>query len=134
MMVVLRFAALYAAIVFAFGFALGAVRTLFVTPVTGEFVAVLIEIPVMLVLSWIVAARIFPGRGLAPGQGIEIGLTSFLLLQMAESLLFGAFGPYTYVDNVLYYLGDLSPARLAGLIGQILFAAIPFIQIARSPS
>jgi hypothetical protein len=134
MMVVLRFAALYVAIVFAFGFGLGAVRTLFVTPVTGELVAVLIELPVILVLSWIVAARIFPGRGLTPSQGIEIGLTAFMLLQMAESLLFGAFGPYRYVDNVLYYLGDLSPARLAGLIGQILFAIIPFIQIARSPS
>ena len=63
-----------------------------------------------------------------------MGLTSFLLLQMAESLLFGALGPYRYADNVLYYLGDVSPARLAGLIGQILFAIIPFIQIARSPS
>ena len=134
MMVVLRFAALYAAIVFAFGFGLGMVRALFITPVTGELVAVLIEVPVMLILSWIVASRIFPGRGLTPSQGIEIGLTSFLLLQLAESLLFGAFGPYRYVDNVLYYLGDLSPARLAGLIGQVLFAIIPFIQIARSPS
>ena len=134
MMVVLRFAALYVAIVFAFGFGLGAVRTLFVTPVTGELVAVLIELPVILVLSWIVAARIFPGRGLTPSQGIETGLTGFMLLQMAESLLFGAFGPYRYLDNVLYYLGDLSPARLAGLVGQILFAAIPFIQIVRSRS
>jgi hypothetical protein len=134
MMVVLRFAALYMAIVFAFGFGLGAVRTLFVTPVTGELVAVLIELPVILVLSWIVAARIFPGLGLTPSQGIEIGLTAFMLLQMAESLLFGAFGPYRYLDNVLYYLGDLSPARLAGLTGQILFAAIPFIQIVRSRS
>jgi hypothetical protein len=134
MMVVLRFAVLYAAIVLAFGFGLGAVRVLFVTPVTGELVAVLIEVPVMLVLSWVVAARIFHGRGLAPAQGIEIGLTSFLLLQMAESLLFGAFGPYTYFDNMLFYLGDFSPARVAGLVGQILFAAIPHIQIARSRS
>jgi hypothetical protein len=134
MMVVLRFAAVYAAIVFALGFGLGVVRALFVSPVTGEFVAVLVEVPAMLVLSWLVAARIFPGRDLTPSQGIEIGLTSFLLLQMAESLLFGFLGPYTYIDNVLYYLGDLSPARLAGLIGQILVAVIPFIQIARSRS
>ena len=123
MMVVLRFAALYAAIVFALGFGLGVVRQLFVAPVSGELIAVLVELPFMLLLSWLAASRIFPGRGLEPGQGIEIGLSAFLLLQVAESLLFGAFGPYRYFDNVLYYLGDLSPARVAGLIGQILFAA-----------
>lgn len=132
MMVVLRFAALYAAIIFAFGFVLGALRGLFLSPVVGELIAVLIEVPIMLVLCWLVASRIFPGRGLQPGQGIEIGLTAFLLQQIAESLLFGAFGPYRYVDNVLFYLGDLSPARVAGMIGQILFAVIPFIQIVRS--
>jgi len=132
MAAVVRLASLYAAIVFAFGFALGTVRALYINPVVGEFVAVLIELPVMLVLSWCVAARIFPGRGLTQAQGIEIGLTAFLLLQVVESLLFGMAGPYAYLDNVLFYLGDLSPPRMAGLIGQILFAAIPFVLILRS--
>jgi hypothetical protein len=132
MMVVLRFAAIYAAIVFAFGFALGALRGLFLSPVVGEFAAVLVEVPIMLVLCWLVASRIFPGRGLRPGQGIEIGLMAFLLLQIAESLLYGAVGPYVYFDNVLYYLGDLSPPRMVGLVGQMLFAVIPFVQILRS--
>jgi len=134
MAVIVRLASLYAAIVFAFGFALGMVRALWISPVTGELTAVLIELPIMLLLSWLVAARIFPGRGLTPPQGIEIGLAAFLLLQVAESLLFGAAGPYSYLDNILFYLGDLSPARVAGLVGQILFAAIPFIQIVRSPT
>lgn len=133
MAVVIRFAALYAAIVFASGLALGALRGLFLTPVTGEFIAVVIEIPIMLVLCWLVAARIFPGRGLTRAQGIEIGLTAFLLLQVAETLLFGATGPYRTFDNMLYSLGDLTPPRVAGLVGQVLFAAIPFIQILRSP-
>ncbi|MBX9458721.1 MAG: hypothetical protein KL863_23245 [Rhizobium sp.] len=117
---------------FAFGFMLGALRGMFLSPVVGELTAVLIEMPIILVLCWLVASRIFPGRGLLPGQGIEIGLTAFLLLQIAESLLFGAIGPYGYVDNMLFYLGDLSPARVAGLIGQVLFAIIPFVQISRS--
>ncbi|MGV3548668.1 hypothetical protein [Rhizobium sp.] len=132
MMVVLRFAALYAAIVFAFGFVLGILRGLYLGLVMGESIAVLIEIPIMLALCWLVAARIFRGRGLTPPQGIEIGLASFLLLQLAESALFGVIGPYVFLDNVLFYLGDLSPPRAAGLVGQILFAVIPFIQILRS--
>ena len=134
MAVVVRLASLYAAIIFAFGFGFGVVRTLFVSPVIGELAAVLFELPIMLGLSWFIAARIFPGRGLTSAQGIEIGLTSFLLLQVAESLLFGALGPYSLVDNILFYLGDLSPARIAGLVGQILFAAIPLFQIVRSPT
>lgn len=132
MMVVLRFAALYAAIIFAFGFALGVLRGLFLRPLTGELIAVLVEVPIMLALCWLVASRIFPGRGLRSEQGIEIGLTAFLLLQVTESLLFGLAGPYVFFDNVLYYLSDFSPPRVAGLVGQILFSLIPFIQILRS--
>jgi hypothetical protein len=134
MAVVVRLASLYTAVVFAFGFALGVIRALYLSHLTGAFAAVLIELPVMLVLSWLVAARIFPGRGLTSAQGVEIGLTSFMLLQLAESLLFGVLGPYSLVDNILFYLGDLSPARVAGLAGQLLFAVIPFIQIVRSPT
>ena len=132
MAVIVRLASLYAAIGFAFGVALGSIRELYVRPVTGEFSAVLIELPVMLVLSWFVAAWIFRGRGLTPQQGIEIGLTAFLLLQVVDTLIFSLAGPFTFIDNVLYYLGDLAPPRAAGLVSQILFAAIPFVQILRS--
>ena len=132
MVVIFRFAALYAAIVFALGFALGALRILFLAPVVGELAAVVIEVPPMLALCWLVASRIFPGRGLTREQGVEIGLASFLLLQLAESALAGFPGPLTYVDNVLVYWGDLSTPRLVGLAGQVLFALFPLIHILRS--
>jgi predicted Abi (CAAX) family protease len=132
MAVIFRFAALYAAIVFALGFALGMLRLLFLTPVVGELVAVILEVPVMLALAWLVSARMFPGRGLSREQGVEIGLASFLLLQVFESGLSGFFGPYGYSDNVMFYWGDLSTPRLVGLAGQILFALLPLIHILRS--
>jgi hypothetical protein len=134
MAVVLRFGALYAAIVFAFGLVLEALRGSFLSPIAGELVAVLIELPIMLALCWLVASRIFPGRGLQPGQGIEIGLTAFLLLQVAGSVLFGALGPYSFTDNILFYMGDLSPARVVVMISHVLIVAMPFVHIVRSRS
>jgi hypothetical protein len=132
MAVIFRYAALYAAIVFALGFVMGTLRILFLAPVVGELAAVVVEVPVMLVLSWVVASRIFPGRRLTREQGVEIGLASFLLLQLAESGLSGFFGPYSYTDNVLVYWGDLTTPRLVGLLGQVLFALLPLIHILRS--
>ena len=59
MVVIFRFAALYAAIVFALGFALGTLRILFLAPVAGELAAAIVEVPLMLALSWaFVVARL----------------------------------------------------------------------------
>ena len=133
--VIVRCAGLYASIVFALGFLLGTLRVLFLLPVLGDFIAVLVELPVMLAFSYVVARaivrRFWP---LDRGQGIEIGLLSFLFLQVAETALAGFFGPYSYFDNMLVYLGDLTPPKVAGLIGQILFAALPLFHILRFPS
>jgi hypothetical protein len=132
MVAIFRLAALYATIVFAMGFVIGTLRVLFFVPAAGELAAVVLEIPIMLALAWFVASRIFPGRGLSREQGVETGLASFLLLQLAESLLAGFFGPLSYPDNVLIYWGDLSMPRLVGLAAQILFAIFPLIHILRS--
>ena len=48
----------YFAVVFAAGFGLGVIRMLVVIPRVGETVAVLIEAPVMLGISWPVARRL----------------------------------------------------------------------------
>ena len=132
MAVIFRFAVLYTAIVFALGFVLGVLRVLFLAPVAGEVAAAAVEVPVMLALSWLAASRIFPGRRLSREQGVEIGLASFLLLQLAESGLEGFLGRYSYLDNVLVYWGDFSAPRLVGLAGQVLFALFPLIHILRS--
>ena len=55
-MQVLRAGALYFALVFAVGFALGAIRTLWVVPRLGTRMAEVMEMPIMLAVT-IVAAR-----------------------------------------------------------------------------
>jgi hypothetical protein len=50
----LRAGALYFLLVFAMGFAFGAIRFLFVAPRVGALVGVLIELPIILMLAWIV--------------------------------------------------------------------------------
>jgi hypothetical protein len=130
--VVIRFASLYTAIVFALGFGLGALRIVWLAPAIGAFWAVIVEVPIMLVFSSIVAAWLVRRWRLLNGEtGIEIGIVSFLLLQVVESLLVGLSGPVSFTNNVLIYWGDLSSPRLIGLAGQLLFAALPFIHIWR---
>ena len=61
----LRAGFVYFLIVFAIGFVLGTVRVLFVVPRFGATNAVLIELPVMLAVSWIVCAWLVRRFGVA---------------------------------------------------------------------
>ncbi len=54
MLSLLRAGVLYAALSFAAGFVLGTLRTLFIMPQTGPTMAVAIELPLMLAVSWAV--------------------------------------------------------------------------------
>lgn len=58
----------YFAVIFAMGFVLGVIRTLVIAPRTGATVAVLMEMPLMLAASWIVAHRIVRRAHLAPAR------------------------------------------------------------------
>ena len=79
----------YFAVVFVCGFALSAIRVLAVVPRIGELKAVLLELPFMLLASWLASAwlagRFSLGRGLAP-RAVMGGL-AFALLQGAELAL-----------------------------------------------
>jgi hypothetical protein len=78
--------AAYFAIVFLAGFALGAVRTLVVAPRLGEMVAVLLEAPLILTVSWFVAAWCLARFAVpaAPLARLAMGGVSFTLLVVAE--------------------------------------------------
>lgn len=115
----------YVLIVFAAGFVLGAIRVTFIAPQTGPLVAVLIELPFMLVASWI-AAKWVLGTFQVPATlsaRTVMGLVAFALLMVIEALFGAAFG--RSMENQLNEL--LTPAGMAGLTGQVLFGLMPLL-------
>ena len=59
-------AAAYFGIVFALGFVLGTLRVLVLAPTLGSTEAVLVEIPVMLTISWIVCGWLITRFDVSP--------------------------------------------------------------------
>lgn len=117
----------YFALVFTAGFALGTLRVLFLIPRLGENAAVLLELPIMLALSWM-ACRWLVARFDVPAMPrarLVMGGLAFAVLMLAE---FGVsvFGFGRTLSEHLEHYRRL-PALL-GLAAQIAFAAFPVIQ------
>ncbi|MGP6088124.1 hypothetical protein [Antarctobacter jejuensis] len=121
---ILSAALVYALIVFAIGFGLGTLRNLVLIPLVGVLPAVLIELPFMLaacwfVARWVVAHKQVPAQAvlrLGMGAGALVILTG--LEALTAFLLFG-------LPLSLFFSGYLTLPGLAGLSGQLIFAAIP---------
>ena len=125
----LKAGAFYFAAIFALGFVLGTLRALWLTGALGALPAVLVELPVMLGASWLVARwlirrRMLAGQVLTEGDALAMGGFAFVLLMLAEAALgFGLTG-----QGVAGWLAAMSsPAGLAGFAGQIVFALIPLL-------
>ncbi len=116
----------YFVVVFLAGFALGTARVLLIAPRLGEGVAVALELPLMLAVSWIAcgwAIGRWRVRGRTPERGI-MGALAFLLLMAAELALALAFGRSFAQHLAAYATG---PDAL-GLAGQIAFAVFPLLR------
>lgn len=119
----------YFATVFAAGFILGGVRTLWVAPAVGEMAATLIELPVILAFSW-AACLFIIGRmkidARTAGRAV-MGVVAFALLIGAEIVL-----GLTLLGRTLAAQADamMAPPALVGLGGQILFALFPLMALA----
>ncbi len=122
--------AAYFAVVFAIGFALGTVRTLFVAPRFGEQLAVLIELPLMLAASWLVCGWALR-RWQVPAANaprLTMGVVAFALLMLAEITLSLTAFDLAFAD----YARNLVTAHgLTGLAGQLVFALMPLLHRAR---
>lgn len=120
-------AVLYFAIVFTIAFGLGVIRVLLLVPAVGEVLGTLIELPIMLTVSWRASAYVVSRRAVSPTPRprLAMGIMAFAILMTAETLL-GIFAlGRPFADQIGAYLG-LSVQ--IGLAGQIAFAAIPWIQ------
>jgi len=116
--------AAYWAAVFAFAFALGIGRTLWLAPQIGALAAVLCEVPLTLAASWW-AARWLIARYRIAGQGeaLGMGLIAFVLLMIAEATLARVLSGQSPAD---WLRSQTSAAGTVGLAGQILFAVMPW--------
>ena len=119
--------ALYFLILFACGAVLGTIRTLILAPTVGPVVAVGLELPVMLGLSWIVSGWLTRQRPALEdaGRRLAMGGAALVLLLAAELALAAlAFSqpPGTYLATLA------TPQGALGLAGQLGFGLIPWLQ------
>jgi hypothetical protein len=130
----LRAGALYFAVVFALGFAFAVVRDGLLHLGDAEATrlrAALVEIPVLLVAAWVACRIIVQRVGVPPTNAARVlmGVTAFALIVLAEAatgvLLLGR----TLEAHLATYL---IPSHAAGLAGQMVFAAFPWVQGVRS--
>ncbi len=117
----------YFLIVFAIGFVLGTIRTLWLAPMIGPFPATLIELPIILTASWVVSGLLINRMQIAAvdRDRLMMGAVAFGILMVAEALLGLAFGRLL-ADQ---WSALQQPAGLAGLAGQALFGLIPWIRL-----
>ena len=117
-------AAAYWAPVFAFAFALGVVRTLWLTPAIGALAATLCEVPLTLAASWWAARRLTAHFRIARGaEALAMGIAAFALLMLAEVSLARVLAGLTPGQ---WLRGMASHAGAVGLAGQVLFGLMPW--------
>jgi hypothetical protein len=119
-----RAAIAYWAMVFALGFVLGIVRVLWLAPRVGLIPATVIELPVMLMASWLASGWLVRRFAITDsGAALATGGLAFALLMVAECVLAVAMMGQTPAQ----WLADLrQPHALLGLAGQVIFAAMPW--------
>ena len=120
--------AIYFGTVFSAGFALGVPRTLALMPVVGPVLAVLIELPLILVFAWLVSARILRRIPLSPEEAVIMGSVAFALLMLGEAGISILLTGRSLSEHLAIYL---EAPHLLGMSGQLAFAAIPRIQTRR---
>jgi hypothetical protein len=118
----------YFAAVFAVGFALGTLRVLVSEPAVGRMWATLIELPFILGVSWIVCTWVVARFRVAPVtlDRLAMGAIAFVVLMVAETLLDVLGFGRSFSEHMRGYA---EPGPALGLMGQLIFALIPFLQI-----
>ena len=126
--VILRAALAYFAVTFAVAFLLGVLRVLVIAPLIGPVAAVMLEVPVILAVSWGVAGRVlrrWPVAAGGTGALRAMGALAFAFLMLAEAgLAVLAFGrpPGAWLASLATLDGAI------GLAGQLSFGLIPWLR------
>ena len=118
-------ALVYFAVVFAAAFVLGILRVTLIAPQVGALAAVALEVPVVLVISWVVAEHVLRRWPSGWRHRIAIGALAFGFLMVAELAL----GMFVFGQTTGQFLAAIAtPPGALGLAGQLGFAAIPALR------
>lgn len=118
----------YFLLVFAVGFVLGTVRVVVVVPRIGELAAVVLELPVMLAVSWVLAGVLvarFDVPATRPAR-VAMGGVGFALLMVAEAALAVAVFGRPLAAHLAHY--GTWPGVI-GLAGQVGFGLMPLVRL-----
>lgn len=118
---------MYFAVVFSAGFVLGTLRTLAVEPAVGGLTATLLELPLMLSVSWFAAGFVLRRRRrpMSLVGRLLMGAVAFAFLMVGELAISAvAFGRTPETHFALYQALEAQ----IGLAGQIAFAATPALR------
>jgi uncharacterized membrane protein len=118
---------IYFLLVFAAGFVFGTFRTLVIAPAVGELPAVILELPLMVAVSWAACGYVLR-RIYVPNlthHRIAMGVFAFFLLVAAEVLVSTQLADRDLADHLALY-GTL-PVFI-GLLGQVAFAMFPLFR------
>lgn len=123
----LKAAFAYFAIVFAIGFVLGTLRVVALAPHLGDALAVVVELPLMLAISWMSCSWIINHFSVprAWTPRLTMGGVAFCVLIGAE-IGVSVFG---FKRSIVEHFATYQTASsIMGLLGQIAFALFPVIQ------
>jgi hypothetical protein len=118
---------LYAAVVATAGFVLGEVRNALVTPLSGELVAVALEAPIILAISWTACGWIAE-RLEVPDDVVDrlvMGAVALVLMVTAEAALALVVDGASYSD---FFLRRSPGALVLGVLAQLAFAVFPILR------
>lgn len=118
---------LYCTVVFAAGFVLSVIRLVWVAPLSGEFVGVLLEAPVLLAIAWSacgwVAERLDVSQPFL--DRLVMGGVALVVLVCAEAIAAVLAGGHSLGE---FSLRHGQSAVLLGLLAQLAFAVFPLLQ------
>lgn len=126
-MLVVKAGFAYWALIFALGFVLGTLRALWGAEALGEEQFILLEVPVMLLASWLAARMLMPRFAIhSRRRALVMGVFAFALLMAAELALAAGMGG----EGASAWIASLThPPGLYGFLGQIAFGLMPLFAV-----
>ena len=117
----------YSILVFLVAAMLGSIRQTVLVPLAGPTVAVLIELPIILAVSWNICGIVLKHMPVAAAIGprLVMGATAFVFVLLGELAL----ATFAFGQPFATFAGQYSTVQgLLGLGGQVLFGLMPLVR------